>query len=146
MLLRSTALFLIVVLMAGCGGDPPADVPKVELIPVTGIIQVDGKPVSGARIALHSAAGGTDAIVNPNGISDSEGKFQLTTYSVNDGAPAGVWNVTVSWAEVLNPGASDPEYGKEKLPQRYQAPANSGLSVEVKPDTSEPILLSLKSR
>lgn len=146
MLLRSTALFLIVVLMAGCGGDPPADLPKVELIPVNGVIQVDGKPISGARIALHSSAGGTDAIVNPNGISDSEGKFQLTTYSVNDGAPAGVWNVTVSWAEVLNPGASDPEYGKEKLPQRYQAPASSGLSVEVKPDSTEPILLSLKSR
>lgn len=143
---RNITLLLIAMLMAGCGGDPPSDQPKVELIPVTGVVQVDGKPISGARIALHSSAGGTDAIVNPNGISDSEGKFQLTTYSVNDGAPAGVWNVTVSWAEVLNPGASDPEYGKEKLPARYLAPTSSGLTVDVKPGLTEPVLLSLKGR
>ncbi|MBL8811249.1 MAG: hypothetical protein JNM43_13825 [Planctomycetaceae bacterium] len=146
MSLRKFCLSLVLVFAAGCGGDPPADMPKVELIPVTGVIQVDGKPVSGARVALHSPGGNSDVIVNPNGITDAEGKFQLTTYSVHDGAPAGVWAVTVSWADILNPGASEPEYGKEKLPIRYQAPTSSGLSLEVKPDASEPVLLSLKSR
>jgi len=142
----SSSVLLILLCVVGCGGTPPADRPKVELIPVAGIIQVDGKPVSGAKVALHSPAGSTEGAVNPNGITDAEGKFQLTTYSVHDGAPAGVWAVTVSWAEILNPGASEPEYGKEKLPRRYQAPTSSGLSMEVKPETSEPILLSLKSR
>lgn len=146
MKIQLSLVMLSVLCVAGCGGDPPADKPKVELIPVTGIIQVDGKPVPGARVALHSQAGTTDVVVNPNGITDAEGKFQLTTYSVHDGAPAGLWAVTVSWADILNPGASEPEYGKEKLPKRYQAPTSSGLSVEVKPESSEPILLSLKSR
>jgi len=84
--------------------------------------------------------------ISPNGITDAEGRFQISTYSVHDGAPDGGYAVTVSWPEIKNPGASEPEYGKERLPKRYQMPDNSGLVVTVSEDLKDPVSFALTSK
>ena len=141
---RITALFAAIA-FAGCG-EAPKDAPQVALHPLTGIVNVNGKPASGAIVSLHASGKPELRVVTPHGIADEKGKFSLTTYQPEDGAPEGKYQVTVSWADKLTKSSSDPEYGPEKLPPRYQDPATSGLELEVKPGLSEAIVMELKSR
>ena len=133
---------LLAALSVGCGSSPE-DAPKVELYPFEGIVQVDGQPVSGAQVVLHPKAESSLGVVTPNGVTDESGRFMLTTYQPEDGAPEGAYHVTVSWSDIENPGSSEPEYGPEKLPPRYQNPAFSGLELAVKPGVSDAVVLNL---
>ena len=142
--LRITAL-LAAIAFAGCG-EPPKDVPQVALHPLTGIVNVNGKPASGAIVSLHATGKPEIGVVTPHGVTDETGKFSLTTYQPDDGAPEGKYQVTVSWADKLSQSSSDPEYGPEKLPKRYQIPNLSGLELEVKPGLTEAIVMDLKTR
>jgi hypothetical protein len=141
---RITAV-LAAIAFAGCG-EPPKDAPQVALHPLTGIVNVNGKPAKGAIVSLHASGKPELGTVTPHGIADENGKFSLTTYEPEDGAPEGKYQVTVSWADRIAGSSSDPEYGPEKLPPRYQNPAMSGLELEVKPGLSEAIVMELKSR
>jgi len=132
-------------LLAGCG-KPPADVPTVPIHPVSGIVTLDGKAIEGALLTLISLQGQQPGDITPNGISDAEGKFQISTYSVGDGAPDGAYAITVSWPEIRNAGSSEPEYGKERLPKKYQQSEQSGFVVTVSEDLLEPLNLELKSK
>lgn len=131
--------------IAGCG-KPPADAPSVPIHPVSGIVTLDAKPIEGARLALISLQGQQPGDITPNGISDAEGKFQVSTYTVADGAPDGAYAITVSWPEIRNAGSSEPEYGKERLPKRYQIAEQSGFVVTVSEDLQDPLNLELKSK
>ena len=136
---------LIVLLTFGCGS-PPADVPKAELHLFSGIVQVDGKPANGAQVSMHPVENSTLGVVTPNGVTDENGLFALTTYKPADGAPVGKYKVTVSWSDVTNATSSEPETGPEKLPKRYQDLALSGLEVEVKAGVMDSPVLELTSR
>lgn len=131
--------------IAGCG-KPPADAPSVPIHPVSGIVTLDAKPIEGARLALISLQGQQPGDITPNGISDAEGKFQVSTYTVADGAPDGAYAITVSWPEIRNAGSSEPEYGKERLPKRYQIAEQSGFVVTVSEDLQDHLNLELKSK
>ena len=141
-MMRLTGLVALLLAVIGCG-EPPADLPTAALLPVTGTINVNGKPASGAQVTFHPVDAG--ATVTPSGIVDASGQFQLTTYTAADGAAAGKYQVTISWADVIK-GGSDPEYGREKLPGRFQDPDMSGLVCEVKPDITEPLAFNIKTR
>lgn len=135
----------LLVLLVGCGKQP-ADVPTVPIHPVSGVVTLDGKPIEGARLTLISLQGQQPGDITPNGISDAEGKFQISTYSVGDGAPDGAYAITVSWPEIRNAGGSEPEYGKERLPRKYQQPEQSGFVVTVSEDLQEPVKLELQKK
>jgi hypothetical protein len=141
---RRTAGALIVLFSIGCGS-PPADAPKAELHLYSGIVKVDGKPIKGAQVSLHPVGSSTLGVVTPNGVTDENGLFVLTTYNPADGAPEGKYKATVSWADVINATSSDPEYGPEKLPARYQDKEQSGLEVEVKGEATDSAVLELTS-
>jgi hypothetical protein len=117
----------------------------VPLHPVTGTITLDGKPIAGARLALHAIQGAKAQDITPTGVTDDNGQFQISTYQPLDGAPEGSWSVTVSWPEVLS-GGSDPEYGRERLPARYQDPEKSGLVIASSEDLRDPVVLELKGK
>lgn len=143
--LNHCILLLTLSTLSGCG-KPPDDRPQAELIPFSGILNVGGKPAKGAMLTLHPAGDSKLGLVTPHGIADENGLFILTTYTNADGAPAGKYTATVSWAEVINPGASEPEHGPEKLPRRYQNKDTSGLEVNIEPGVSEVPVLDLKTR
>lgn len=133
-------------LVLGCADRRAADEPQVELIPLTGRVLVDGKPAAGARVTLHPEDKSVLGTVTPHAEADAEGRFSITTYAPADGIPQGRYKATVSWCDVLNPGASETNFGPEKLPRRYQHPDASGLLAVVGNDSTEltPFELSRK--
>ena len=128
----------------GCGRSP-SDIPQVPLHKVTGTVTLDGKPIAGARLALHAIQGAKADDITPTGVTDDNGQFQISTYQPMDGAPEGSYSVTVSWPEVLS-GGSDPEYGPERLPVRYQDPDKSGLVIASSEDLQDPVILELTGK
>lgn len=142
--LGSVAVLFAAMLTIGCGS-PPADIPKVNLYPVMGIISVDGKPAKGVHVVLHPVGNNDPSAVTPNGITDDTGVFSLTTYSVADGAPEGSYQLSFSWPEAASPGAGDSDDMIEKLPPQYQLAASSGVSLEVNTNTEAMPLFELST-
>ncbi|MEI7701385.1 MAG: carboxypeptidase-like regulatory domain-containing protein [Planctomycetia bacterium] len=136
---------LVVSGMTGCG-EAPKDLPTVPIHPVKGTVTLDGKPIAGARVSLQAVQGAKPGDINPNAVTDESGAFQLSTYAPLDGAPEGAYSVTVSWPVVINASGSDPEYGKERLPLRYQVPDKSGLVITVSEELQDTVLLELTSK
>ncbi len=90
MIQKTIACSLICLLMTmdlGCGSGAP-DGPR--LAAAGGIVKFKGSPLTGATVTLVSSEKGTIA----TGVSDAEGKFNLTTAGSN-GAPVGMCKVSV---------------------------------------------------
>lgn len=89
------ALAMCSLFIAGCGGNNPQPPNPKPVVPVTGIIHIDGAPALGVEVKFHRK-GGMD-MSNPSlshGRTKEDGSFQLTTYAVNDGAPPGDYLLT----------------------------------------------------
>lgn len=80
------ACVLAVLAVCGCGGT------DYDSVPVSGTVTYKGSPVEGATVAFH----GGSASVPATGVTDASGKFKLSSYDPNDGAPAGSYKVTVT--------------------------------------------------
>lgn len=98
----------------GCGGGSPHSMASAG-----GVVRLDGKPVPGVVVTLHpqmkdSAEGGKSA----TGITDENGKFQLSTYEINDGAIIGTHQVAI--------GMDGPENPPGKLPKDFTLEVTSG--------------------
>jgi predicted phosphodiesterase len=111
-------------------------VKKKLTYPTAGKILLDGQPLAGATVAFH--------LLNPDtkrftyvcdGLTDANGRFQVSTYSKNDGCPAGEYVVTVV---KTGRGYSDGEVPEKSLiPERYQTPQSSPLKVTIKEGTND---------
>lgn len=80
---------LVSLCVIGCSGVPD-DRPSV--VPVTGKITYNGKPVTGALVNFSSLKSPRPA----NGMTDNDGRFSLTTFSTDDGAIPGEYQVSVT--------------------------------------------------
>ena len=67
----------------------------------------------------------------PRGTVGEDGSFKISTYRNDDGAPAGVYTVTLMW---LVQDERDEETRFDKLQGRYADPATSKIHVEIKSD------------
>ena len=108
-------LVLPVCLLAGCwsSAKPPETVPT---FPLSGVVKIDGKPTSGVKVMIFKSdklPEGYDPLVGGphQGVTDSEGKFNITTYYKDDGAPVGEYVMSFYWTGPQNIGAqlSDPD-------------------------------------
>ena len=87
---------IVIPCFIGCGGSSG----RPDLVAVQGTVTFKGSPVEGATVTFYS-----DKAPRPaNGVTNSSGKFQLTTYDTNDGAVPG--EHTVSIAKVAGAGQS----------------------------------------
>lgn len=98
--------------LTGCGGG--ADRP--ELVPVSGTVNYKGSPVDGATVTFSTEKSARSS----SGVTDSSGKFKLTTFDTNDGAPIGEHVVTIAKAEAAGEGdmqtaGKTPEQMKEMM-------------------------------
>ncbi len=111
----------------GCGDGGAAKGPK--LVPVSGTITRNGKPVEKAQVAfIHK-----DASRNAMGQTDAQGKFHLSTLGTNDGAILGDHIVIVSkTADGPPPSAGPPK------PEDLAKMAAGGQMVAPKADASVP--------
>ncbi len=129
--LLSVSVCVAALLLSACNRGP-------QMVPVTGEVLLDGKPVEGAAVLFTPDAGGRPA----DGVTDKEGKFSLQTYEPGDGAPLGKYKVAIvgmrqtgiqATADGLS-GEVDPGKVREIwfVPRKYSTPETSGIEAEVK--------------
>jgi hypothetical protein len=113
----SRVLILAAVLAAGCSGG--------RTVPVSGKVTLaDGAPARGATVCFTDTANSTSA----SGVCDDDGRFQLTTFARDDGAPPGTYRVTVHHPAPAD--SSQPQTASLFHP-RYENPDTSGLQFAV---------------
>jgi hypothetical protein len=83
---RATLIFLVTLVLPGCGSTK-------KPVEVEGVVLLDNEPVAEATV-LFIPDGGSGQPAH--GLTDENGKFQLTTFKDNDGAFPGNYKVTVT--------------------------------------------------
>ena len=121
--------------LSGCQGDAP------KVVPVKGVINLDGQPLAGGFIATVPASGrGAKATVQ------ADGTFELGTYASNDGAVPGTHKVAVVAREPSADSSPEAPLGKLLVPVKYTDPVTSQLTIEVKASGDNHPVLELSSK
>ena len=113
--------------LSGCSKSP---IERQPVHPVQGQVTWQGKPLAGALVVLHPKSKEGPSTYSARGQTDQQGRFQLTTYDSNDGAPLGDYAVTVQYYQVVQDGASF-EPGPNVLSPRLASPDSSDILVTV---------------
>jgi hypothetical protein len=117
------------------------------LAPVSGIVTLDGQPVSGVRVTFQPSGRDTD---NPgpgsSAFSDASGRYELKTVRGDDGAIPGLHTVRILNPEPEKAGSDDgpgpPR--KEIVPRRYEV--STDLTFDVPPDGTDAANFELTSK
>ncbi len=109
---RSLLFFLFTFVLIGCGDSAS----RPALTPVTGTVIYQDKPVEGATVTFSTESSSRSS----SGVTDSNGKFSLTTFDTNDGAPVGQHVVTIAKAEA-QADSSASSTGLGKSPEEMKA-------------------------
>ena len=134
-----------------------------ELVPVSGVVTLEGTPVSMGRIEFHPSSGRP-----ATGKIGGDGRYHLTTYKDNDGAKPGKYRVSItsrilpdadgpiykSFEDEMRGIPTVPEKSKKSdknsgrfewiVPEIYSDQASSDLVAEVKHESGD-INFELKS-
>jgi hypothetical protein len=137
-MIQLLSCLLIIAAMHGCGPSQPSTTK------VTGTVTYNGEPVEGATVVFGAASEGGRAAT---GVTDSAGKFTLTTFEQGDGAVPGSYTVAISKTETIGGMSAEEEHaameaGEEveeaetiqHLPEKYLNGPTSGLTAEVTAD------------
>lgn len=131
------ALWMCVPLLNGCGPSGP------ETAAVTGLVTYNGQPLPDAAV-VFTPPNGRPA----SGVTNGEGRFQLSTFGENDGALIGKHTVTItanaSYVPSMWPDPPAPPPKGPKIPTKYGSPSESGLDADVKPDGPNDFTFELK--
>jgi len=121
------APILCLALLQGCSAQRgPIKFPTFK---VAGQVNYEGKPAENVQVYLFPLAAPTmpDIPSNPRAITSKDGRFEISTYAENDGAPAGKYQILMIWPD----GKSKEEEKKDRFLGWYGA-AYSQLEVFVK--------------
>jgi hypothetical protein len=126
---QALVLSISAAICASCSGSS-----REPVFPTRGQVFYQGKPVPHALVVLHSLEKKEGQQVRPHGFVDQEGRFTLTTYDPEDGAPPGEYAVTVEWWLVKS--ANKAQEGEDPpplnyLPTRYSKAQTSGIRVRI---------------
>lgn len=135
-------VFCLTTFACGCSGSSGPS--KKVCYPVHGQLLVQGKPAEGVLLIFQPKDNPNTAdwpTGFPHATTTADGKFEIGTYTDNDGAPAGDYVVIATWT-VPNP-QNEEASSPDKLGSRYADPAKSKLTakVEAKPTELPPINL-----
>jgi hypothetical protein len=71
-----------------------------KVYPVKGKVLVNGQPANDCQVYLNRTFDDDHPFrVTPQGLTDKNGEFQITSYHIGDGAPEGEYVVTIEWRE-----------------------------------------------
>lgn len=116
--------------MWGCGSSEPK---LPELVPVTGTVTYDGKPLADATVTF-SPMGTTQEGPGAGGVTDASGKYTLETLAQNGksktGAVPGKYGVRISRMILPDGSVWKPD------PKVDSGPATFGASEELPPEYS----------
>jgi len=135
-MLHDRTLFCVTLLAAGLAAVSGCGPKHPETIPVNGSVALDGKPVEGAAVVFTPEEGKM-----ATGTTDASGRFQLSTFQLDDGALPGTHRVTVAKTRV---DPADPEKVVFLVPKKYGNPATSGLTCDVQKEMG-PVSFELAS-
>jgi hypothetical protein len=140
------ALFSIATL-SGCGSSDQFGTFSAE-----GTVTLNGKPLSDAHVWLMPKQKNyleAELVVRPQGRTGRDGKFVLTTYLQDDGAPEGEYDAIVLHGENDPDAASEnavAKTGKIAVPMKYKDAKTSGLLVTIQKGEANAIQLDLKTK
>ena len=135
--------FLVVGAAAVAGCVRNVDRPPVELHPVRGRVFLEAQPLADAVLMFHSVE--PTPHPRPRARSAEGGAFEVTTFRLHDGAPAGEYRVTISCKGPYEGKSEDRETeAEELLPRIYQRPETTPLTVEVRPGENDLGVLALR--
>jgi hypothetical protein len=140
MMKRCVWLAAAAVFLFGCGAG-------TKIVPVSGIVTLDGKPLANAHVAFQPATSGGKSIVGVGsyGNTDADGKYTLKVAdSDQPGAVVGKHRVEINLrveSDDRDPKTRPPP---KTLPVKYNR--QSELQFEVKPGGASEANFDLKSR
>jgi hypothetical protein len=110
--------------------------PRVEVVPITGKVLVDGKPTQGIAVNFFRISErGTDfTFPDPQGISDKNGVLTISSYTVGDGGAPGEYKLTFEWGQL------DQLTGRlsgDKFRGKYMIPDQSKYTVTIPEDAGD---------
>ena len=114
-----------------------------NIVPVTGTVLLDGKPLEGAAVLFHPEADERPAV----GITDNLGNFHLTTRTQGDGGCVGINRVSITKERNDHTKHNTEEESQNftlVTPPQYASPDLSGLEINVSPGM-DPIIFKLTS-
>jgi hypothetical protein len=121
----------------GCGGGQEENPNWPKRFPAKGTVTYQGKAIEGAEVAFMSNNNKATA----TGITDSSGKFVLSTYVKNDGAVAGDQTVTIRRVNVVDKTPKDVDLSAGGvalppeitwiIPEKFSIASKSGLKATV---------------
>lgn len=128
--LLASSLVVMAFALAGCGG--ASDAP--ELAKVTGVVMLDGKPLTKGSIQFTPDSKQGTAGRMALGEIGPDGEFTLTTSAPGDGAQVGFHTVSVVCVEAtpFDPKNPQPTTVKWLIPEKYGVDQTSGLTAEIK--------------
>ena len=127
---------------AGCGPHLP------EVVPVSGVVTINGEPLPNARITFAPLLDSFGAESNSTAVSDAEGRFQLVCqYNDQPGAVVGQHVVMVTESDLPEKMRAEQDgrivakyragLGNRPIPPAYASFTQSPLKLEVTPDQAE---------
>ena len=125
-----TAVLFSIVAAFSATGCNKADNDRVQVFPVNGQLQWNGKPLAEAFVVFHPRESGATAAPAAHGQTDQEGKFRLTTYEAGDGAAVGEYAVTVQHYELIKSGDSY-SAGPNVLPKKIADPTTTNITIRI---------------
>lgn len=110
-----------------------------ELAPLTGKVLYQGKPLTfGAVMIEHDQGQPATAAIQP------DGTFVIETRGEGQGAVVGKRRVRVACYEAQDPAKKGSDsLGESLIPRKYTSFETSGLVIDVKPGTNEPLVIEL---
>jgi hypothetical protein len=138
---RSRAVWLVgLAFVVGCGDPGP------PLVPVAGVVWVNGKPLTTGSVSFRPDADkGNTSLHHPTGSVGADGRFELFTVG-RPGAPPGHYKVLVFADANTDPNtrtAAHPKPPAWLTDVKYTSERTTDLRVEVVP-TAEPGRYDLK--
>lgn len=109
---------------------PPKKQSPVPVHPVSGRVTLNGQIAVGAFVVFHPQGEPLPRNSKPFAQVKQDGSFRLSTFSSQDGAPAGEYAVTIIWKPLVNDGL-DRRAGDNVMPANMERPETSGLKVTV---------------
>ncbi len=106
---------LLLLLLCGCGGPPSGPVKY----PVEGVVRINGQLAERMAVTLHHEDATVEGNLRyPTAVTDTEGRFVVSSESDRDGAVAGRYRVTFAWLSSSELDAFDQLQGAFSDPKR----------------------------
>jgi hypothetical protein len=124
------SLGLCLAFVSGCGSSA-----EFELVPVSGVVTLDGKPVPYTQVVFIPQGSGDKVNPGPSSAAtcDDQGRYQLKTVRGDDGAVVGTHSVRISSTGPPRPATvGDTDLGpprKDAFPAQYNV--SSTLTFDV---------------